>query len=222
VRSILDDGVPNTREFLDVALELENFAQHELKDLLNVYRVGGGAENERGLHGLGKLARLLGDFRLLVDGERGKEVVLGADEEGGGGLVKETALLVPVFDTRQRRLSRKIEHEQQGDGVIANKRKHVEILLLASKIPDTKCDIGLAQRDRLLHEVDTESLDVVFVEVALDVLNHQTRLADLTVANHADLDNDFFLFLPQSRRFGLSSLCSCSLLWILHLTGVVS
>ena len=39
----------------------------------------------------------------------------------------------------------------------------------------------------------TESLDVVFVEVALDVLDHQTGLADLAVTNHADLRKKYVM-----------------------------
>ena len=35
----------------------------------------------------------------------------------------------------------------------------------------------------------TQGLDIVLVEGTLDVFDHQTRLADLRVADHADLDH---------------------------------
>ena len=72
-----------------------------LENLLNVYGVRSRAENERSLHGLGELASLLGDFGLLVIWKSRVEVVLGANQEGRGALVKQTRLLVPVLDTRQ-------------------------------------------------------------------------------------------------------------------------
>ena len=36
----------------------------------------------------------------------------------------------------------------------------------------------------------TQRLDVILVEAALDVLDHQTRLANLGVTDHADFDDD--------------------------------
>ena len=36
----------------------------------------------------------------------------------------------------------------------------------------------------------TQRLDVILVEASLDILDHETGLADLRVTDHADLDDD--------------------------------
>lgn len=39
-------------------------------------------------------------------------------------------------------------------------------------------------------QLRTQRLNIVLVETALDILDHQTCLADLGVAHHPDLDHD--------------------------------
>jgi hypothetical protein len=58
-------------------------------------------------------------------------------------------------------------------------REHVDELALSAKIPDGEGDLGIADRDGLFHKVDAERLNVIFVEAAFDVADHQTCLANL-------------------------------------------
>jgi len=200
----LNDGITNVSQLLDVALQLEHLAEHKLENLLHVDGVRSGAENEGRLHSLGELACLLGDFRLLIHVHGGEEVVLGTNQERGGGLVQQTSLLVPVLDARERGFSREIKHEEQSNGVIAHKRQHMEVLLLTTKIPDREGDISLPERDGLLHEVHTEGLNVVLVEVAFDVFDHQTGLTDLAVTHHANLHDNLLFLLGELMAIWLS------------------
>jgi len=63
-------------------------------------------------------------------------------------------------------------------------------LPLASQVPNGEGDGCPSDGDGLLHEVDAECLDVVLVERALDIFDHERRLANLAVANHPDFDDD--------------------------------
>ena len=117
-------------------------------------------------------------------------VVLCADEDGDGRLVEAAALAVPLLDAVESALARQVEHEEDGDGVVADEWQHVDKLALAAEVPYGERDFCIADRDGLLHKVDAERLDIVLVPAALDVLDHEGRLADLRVANHADLDDD--------------------------------
>ena len=69
-------------------------------------------------------------------------------------LVKPPCLSIPLFHRVQRRLSRKVEHEQYGNGVIANEREHVYKLSLPSKVPDGECDCRPSDGNGLLHEIN--------------------------------------------------------------------
>lgn len=102
---ILNNRVTNGGDHLHVALQLKDLGEHDLEDLGHVDRVRSRTEDEGGLHGLGKLSGLLGDL-LLVRGILITEViVLGTNEERGGGLVQETSLFVPTLDAGQRRFA---------------------------------------------------------------------------------------------------------------------
>lgn len=81
-------------------------------------------------------------------------IVLCADQEWYGGLVKASSLAIPFLDRVQGALAGEVEHEEDGHGVVADKGKHVDELALASKIPDGEGDLGVPDGDGLLHEVD--------------------------------------------------------------------
>src|SRR5712671_1933791 len=122
-------------------------------------------------------------------------------------LVEPARLTIPLLDRIERRLAREIEHEQDGHGIVADEWKHVHKLALPAKVPDGECDRRPSHRDCLLHKVDaltcewhgrlargytcvekrgrTQRLDIILIEAPLDVLDHQARLSDLRVPNHA-------------------------------------
>ena len=97
---------------------------------------------------------------------------------------------------RDRATPAQVEHKQDGRRIVAHKREHVDEFALPAEVPNRKRNVGVAYTYRLFHEIDAQRLDVVLVEGALDELDHQARLADLRVANHADLDHNF---LPARR-----------------------
>lgn len=141
------------------------------------------------------MAYLKADFFLLFSGKVDKVIVLGADEEGDGSLVETSALSVPFLDGVESALTREIEHEENGDGVVADKGEHVDKFALSTQVPDGEGDFGVPDGDCFLHEVDayllhqhrpavkeprslginrfhTQSLDVVLVPAALYILDH--------------------------------------------------
>lgn len=81
-------------------------------------------------------------------------VVLCADEEGDGGLVEASPLPVPLLDGVEGALAGQVEHEEDGDGVVADERQHVDKLALASEVPDGEGDFCVSDGDCLFHEVD--------------------------------------------------------------------
>ena len=123
--------------------------------LLHVDTVAGAAEDETGFHGLGESLCLIRDFLLLLSRKVDKVVVLCADQEGYRGLVKASSLAVPFLDGVEGALAGQIEHEQDGDGVVADERQHVDKLALATEIPDGEGDFRVPNGDGLLHEIDT-------------------------------------------------------------------
>ena len=139
---------------------------------------------------MGAVSYLIRDLLLVLPGKVHKVVVFGAYQDRDGGLVEAAALAVPLLDAVQGALPGQVEHEEDGDGVVADEGQHVDELALAAEVPDAEGDLGVADADGLLHEVDAEGLDVVLVPAALDVLDHQTGLAYLGVAHHAHLDDD--------------------------------
>jgi len=149
---------------------------------------------------------------LLFSWEVDEGIVLGAYEEWNGRLVETAALSIPLLYTVEGTLPCEIKHEEDGDSVVAHKRKHVDEFTLTTKIPDGEGDLCVPDRDCLFHEVDTcssqykyataivqvvrlplrtrtERLYVVFIPTAFHILDHQAGLADLSVANHANFDD---------------------------------
>lgn len=133
---------------------------------------------------------------LFFPGEIDKMVILGAHKKWNGSLVEATTLPIPLLDTVQRALSCQIKHEQNRDCIVAHKGQHVDKLPLPTQIPYRKGDFRVANRNRLLHEIDAQRLNVILIPAALDVLYHQTRLADLRIADHAHLDDDVARLVP--------------------------
>ena len=117
-------------------------------------------------------------------------VVLGANKNGNRRLIEPPALPVPLLDAVERALAGKVKHEENGDGIVAHEGQHVDEFALAAQVPDGKGNFRVANGNGLFHEIDTECLDVVLVPAALDVLDHERSLANLRVANHANLDDD--------------------------------
>ncbi len=81
-------------------------------------------------------------------------VVFGANEKRNGRLVEAAPLPVPLLDRVQRALARQVEHEEDGHGVVAHERQHVDELALAAQVPYGKRDFRVADRDGLLHKID--------------------------------------------------------------------
>lgn len=69
-------------------------------------------------------------------------------------LVEAPRLAVPFFDGVQRRLARKVEHEEDGDGVVAHEREHVDEFTLPAQVPDAEGDFSVADGNGLFHKVD--------------------------------------------------------------------
>ena len=61
-----------------------------------------------------------------------KVVILGANQERDGSLIESTALAIPFLNGVEGALSGEVEHEQNGHGIIANQRQHVDKLALAT------------------------------------------------------------------------------------------
>jgi hypothetical protein len=110
-------------------------------------------EDQWCLHGFCESLCLQTDLLLLFSWEVDEVVVLCANEEGNGSLVEASSLPVPLFDAVEGRLSCQVEHEENGNGVIADQGKHVDELPLATQIPDGEGDFGVADANCLLHEV---------------------------------------------------------------------
>ena len=112
----------------------------------------------------------------------------------------------PFLDTVESCLPREIKHEENGDRIIADQGQHVDELLLPAKIPDAEGDFSVADGDRLnfrfkvqfknenertqqesrndfFHEVHSKSLDVVFIERAFNVLDHQAAKKEREIQN---------------------------------------
>jgi len=128
---VVDDRIAGCVDFLNVAFEIKHFRYNDLEDSLDIDRMGSGTEDERSLHGLGKTDGLFRNVLFLFLLHGGEVVELGANQERECGLIQQPCLLVPVLHGSQRALARKIKHEEQSHGVVANGRQQVEVLLLA-------------------------------------------------------------------------------------------
>jgi len=81
-------------------------------------------------------------------------VVFGANQERDGGFVEAAALAIPFLDAVEGGFAGEIEHEEDGDGVVADEGKHVDEFALAAEIPDGEGDFCIPDADCLFHEVD--------------------------------------------------------------------
>ena len=99
-------------------------------------------------------------------------VVLCADQDRNSRLVEATTLAVPLLDAVQSTFPRQVEHEQDGDSIVADERQHIHELALSAQIPDAEGNLRVPDADCLLHEVDAQGLDVVLVPAALDIFDH--------------------------------------------------
>lgn len=104
----------------DGAAKVEGFREDDFEDLLNVYAVAGTAEDERRLHGLCKSFCLIAYLFLLFSWKVDEMVVLGAYKERDGGFVKTSALPIPLLDAIQGALPCEVEHEEDGNSIVAN------------------------------------------------------------------------------------------------------
>jgi len=117
--------------------------------------VASAGKDQASLHGFCEPLGLETDLFLLFSGEVNKVVVFGTDKEWDSGLVESATLPVPLLDRIKGTFARKVEHEEYGDGIIADQGQHVDELALASQIPDGECDFGVPDTDCLLHKVHT-------------------------------------------------------------------
>lgn len=117
-------------------------------------------------------------------------IILGAHQDGNCRLIKASPLPVPLLDTVEGAFPRQVKHEQDSHGVVAHQGQHVDKLALTTQIPNGKGDFGISDGNGLFHEVDAQSLNIVFVPAALDIFDHEGGFAYLGIAHHSDLDDD--------------------------------
>lgn len=117
--------------------------------------MAGAAEDQTGLHGLGKPLCLHANLLLFLLGEIDKVIVLGTDKERDSRLVETSSLPIPLLDGIEGALAGQIEHEEDGDSIVADEGQHVDKLALTAKIPDGEGDFRVSDAYGLFHEVDT-------------------------------------------------------------------
>lgn len=122
--------------------------------LLHINTVACRAEDQACFHRFGESLRLQRDLFLFFFGEVDKVVVFCANQERNGGLVEPTSLPIPFLDRVQGRFAGEVKHEEDGDGVVADQREHVDKLALSAEIPNGECDFCVSDGDCLFHEVD--------------------------------------------------------------------
>lgn len=146
------------------------------------------AKNKSSSHRLSKSLGLIRDLLLVLSRKVDEVVVFRTDQDGNRGLVEASSLAIPLLDAVERALARQVEHEQDCDGVVADQGEHIDEFPLTTQVPYAEGDLRVADADRLLHEVNTQRLDVILVPAAFDIFHHQGSLSDLRIAHHADLD----------------------------------
>lgn len=77
---------------------------------------------------------------LFLAREVDEMVILRADQKGDSSLVESSALAIPFLDRVQGTLPGEIKHEQNGNCIVADKRKHVDKFPLPTKVPDRESD----------------------------------------------------------------------------------
>lgn len=113
------------------------------------------AEDQARSHGLCKSSCLIRDFFLVFSRKVDKSVEFGTNQKRYGGLVESAPLSVPLLDRVECAFSCKVEHEENGDSIIADEWQHVNEFALTTKIPYGECNLGIPYRDGLLHKVNT-------------------------------------------------------------------
>lgn len=63
-------------------------------------------------------------------------IVLGSDQERNRSLIETSSLPVPFFDRIECAFPCEIEHEEDGNGIVADEGQHVDELPLPTQIPD--------------------------------------------------------------------------------------
>jgi hypothetical protein len=63
-------------------------------------------------------------------------IVFCTDQEWDCSLVEAPALTVPLFDRVECALAGQVEHEEDCDGVVADKGQHVYEFALTAQVPD--------------------------------------------------------------------------------------
>ena len=111
-------------------------------------------EDQTRLHRLREPLRLHTDLLLLFSWEVDEVVVFSAHQKWNRGFVEPAALSVPLFDAVESRFPCQVEHEEDGDGIVADEGQHVDEFALAAEIPDGEGDFGVADGDCFFHEVD--------------------------------------------------------------------
>lgn len=86
-------------------------------------------------------AYLIGYLLLFLPREIDKVVVLCPHQKGDCRFVETAPLTVPLLDGVQRAFAGEVEHEENGNGIVADERQHVDELALASQIPYRECDL---------------------------------------------------------------------------------
>ena len=81
--------------------------------------MAGRTEDQACLHGFGESLRLQGDFFLLFLGEVDEMVVFCPHQERDGGFVEAATLPIPLFYRVQCGFAGQVEHEEDGDCVVA-------------------------------------------------------------------------------------------------------
>ena len=82
-------------------------------------------------------------------------IILRADEERDGSFVEAATLAIPLLYRIEGALACEVEHEQNGNCIVTDQRKHINELALSAQIPNRECNFCIPNRNSLLHEVDT-------------------------------------------------------------------
>lgn len=81
-------------------------------------------------------------------------IILRSHQKRNRRLVETPSLAIPLLDGIEGALAGEVEHEEDGDGVVADEREHVYEFALAAEVPDGEGDFGVADGDCFFHEVD--------------------------------------------------------------------
>lgn len=88
--------------------------------LLHIDAVAGTRKDQRRFHRLREPLRLYRDLLLLFPREVDEVVILCPNEERDGRLVEAAPLSVPLLDTVESGFACEVEHEEDGDCVVAD------------------------------------------------------------------------------------------------------